>query len=102
MPDVNDIFMRKPCTNGSLQITLAAFPPSLPDMISNRNIDTMAYLQSLFMLNDVDLETGIECNKSTTYAISAKKCVTSNTGSVPRVIDGGINFNFIGTSLNEH
>ena len=87
--------------NGSLQITPAALPPSLPAIISNRYIDSMTYLQSLFFLNNVDLETGVECNKSTTYTTSAKKCTTSNAGSVLRVIDGGINSNFIGASLND-
>ena len=87
--------------NGSLQIPPAALPPSLPAIISNRYIDSMTYLQSLFFLNNVDLETGVECNKSTTYTTSAKKCTTSNAGSVLRVIDGGINSNFIGASLND-
>jgi len=70
-------------------------------MISNRYIDSMTYLQSLFFLNNVDLQTDVECNKSTTYTTSAKKCTASNAGSVVRVIDGGINSNFIGASLNE-
>jgi hypothetical protein len=89
--------------NGSMQIIPAPYPPPLLNTISNRYIDTIAYLQSLFILIDVNSEIGIECNKFNATSISsAKKCITSYVNFVPRVIDGGINNNFIRASLNEY